>query len=364
MMRVAVNLAWLAPGRAGGSEEYTTRLLAAVIDELPADVEIRVVGQPELFDAYPVLAGVECVAVPGPVRFRPWRVAAESTAVHAATRGFDIVHHFGGRVPARHHGNDIVTIHDLQPVHRPENFSAAKRRYLGWALPRSVRAARLVVGPSEWVVSTIVETFGVAAHSVRAVSSTWDSSDEVDPRLADSLAGDAVVLYPAVTHPHKRHTLLLEAMARVVAQGCDATLVLTGGAGRADAAVRAAIERSPVRVVGPGRVPAAVLRGLYRRADVVAFPSSYEGFGLPVLEAMRAGVPLVAADTTALPEVIGDAGVLLRGDDPGTWGDAILSTLGGGPDVDARIARARTRVDAWSPHRAARRLVDAWRSAA
>ena len=364
MIRVAANLSWLVPGRVGGSEEYTVRLLSAVIAAEPDGIDLRLIGVPGLFAAHPELQGVECVPLRGPTTVRAWRIAAESTTVYRTTATADVVHHFGGRVPARHHGNDVVTIHDLQPLQIPSNFSSIKRHYLGIALPRSVRAARLVLTPSEWVASTVVELLGADPASVRAVSSTWDTADEVDTSAADLLEAGRVVLYPAVTHPHKRHELLLAAMERVVAARGDVTLVLTGGAGRAEAAVRAAIERSPVPVMRPGRVSAACLRGLYRRADVLAFPSAYEGFGLPVLEAMRAGVPVVASPSTAIPEVVGDTGLLVRGASPDRWADAILASLAGGDQVDERVQRARTRSEHWSPSAAAARLLQAWRSLA
>lgn len=358
MIRVAANLAWLVPGRVGGSEEYTVRLLRAVLADAPDDLDLTLIGSPALFAAYPDLAAARCVVLRGPQRWRPFRVFAESTSVYRATSSADVVHHFGGRIPARHHGNDVVTIHDLQPLQMPENFSATKQRYLAWALPRSARSARLVLTPSEWVASTVVDLLGVEPIRVRAVSSTWDDVDDSDPALADSLGDGPVVLYPAVTHPHKRHTLLLAAMERVVRERPDVTLVLTGGEGRAHHETATAVAASPGRVEQLGRVSAASLRGLFRRADVLAFPSAYEGFGLPVLEAMRAGLPVVAADRSALREIIGDTGTLVGSDDPQDWATAIVAAL----DRDEeRVERARRRADQWSPAMAAGRLLAVWR---
>ncbi|MEQ8840629.1 MAG: glycosyltransferase family 1 protein [Acidimicrobiales bacterium] len=359
MTRVDANLAWLVPGRVGGSEEYTVRLLCAAAESRPADIDLRLIGSSALFAAHPELAEIEHVVLGGPVRFRPWRVASESTSVFRLTRTADVVHHFGGRVPARHHGNDVVTIHDLQPLQMPENFSLVKRRYLAVALPRSVATARLVVTPSEWVASTVVDVLGADPSRLRAVSSTWDVSTEIDPTLASSLGEGPVVLYPAITHPHKRHLLLLDAIGRLADAHPRVTVVLTGGEGRAEDEVREAVARSAVRVVRPGRVTAASLRGLYERADLLVFPSAYEGFGLPVLEAMRIGLPVVASDQTALPEVLGDTGTLVAGDDPAVWAAAIADALVDGRE---RSAGAPARAERWSPTRAAARLVAAWRS--
>jgi alpha-1,3-rhamnosyl/mannosyltransferase len=180
--------------------------------------------------------------------------------------------------------------------------------------------------------------------------------------VAAGLGPGPVVLYPAVTHPHKRHLLLVEAMAEVARVHPDSTLVLTGGQGRAEDDVAAAIRAAPFPVVRPGRIPAPALRGLFHRADVLAFPSAYEGFGLPVLEAMRAGLPVVASTSTALPEVLGDGGRLVEGADPARWAEAVVAAIDGGPAVEAQVARGRQRAERWRPEAAAARLVDAWRS--
>jgi glycosyltransferase involved in cell wall biosynthesis len=363
MIRVTANLSWMIPGAVGGSEEYTVRLLRAAMEHGSPDVELRVVGSAALRDAHPDLAALPFDALAGPMNRRAVRIAAESTRVHALTRTADIVHHFGGRIPARHHGNDIVTIHDLQPLHLPDNFSSVKRRYLAWALPRTAEAAQLICTPSQWVADTVVAAFDVDPRSVRPVSSTYDTDEEVDSALVDSLGSGPIVLYPAVTHPHKNHGVLLDAVDRLVADHPGLVLVLTGAAGRADEAVAARIARSRAEVVRPGRVSSSVLRGLLRQADVLAFPSSYEGFGLPVLEAMRVETPVVAADATALPEVVGDAAVLVNPDDPDAWASAIDEVLIE-PATRERLNEAgQRRVEHYAPGAAAARLLDVWRSA-
>jgi glycosyltransferase involved in cell wall biosynthesis len=364
MIRVTANLAWLVPGHVGGSEEYAVRLLEAVIEHGPGDVDLRIVGSAALRETHPGLARVPFDVVPGPTGQRAYRVLAESTAVHRFTRGADVVHHFGGRVPARRHGNDVVTIHDLQPLHLPQNFSLVKRRYLAWALPRSARAARLICTPSQWVGDNVTAAFDVEPTRVRVVPSTHSTGTSVDAGLADSLGSGPVVLYPAVTHPHKNHETLLDAADELERRHRGLVVVLTGAAGRAEGAVAARVARSRVRVLRPGRVAEPVLRGLLRRADVVAFPSRYEGFGLPVLEAMHEGTPVVAADATALPEVVGDAAVLVSPDDSDEWVATIDSLLTDVSLAGRLVADGHRRVAVYSPVAAAGRLVEAWRSIA
>jgi alpha-1,3-rhamnosyl/mannosyltransferase len=120
------------------------------------------------------------------------------------------------------------------------------------------------------------------------------------------------VVFPAVTHPHKGHLLLLEAMVAGWTDR-DVRLVLLGGRGTADAAVEMAIAERGLddRVLRPGRVPAADRDGLIALASTLVFPSEYEGFGAPVVEAMMLGTPVVCADHPALIEVAGSAAIVL-----------------------------------------------------
>jgi alpha-1,3-rhamnosyl/mannosyltransferase len=152
-----------------------------------------------------------------------------------------------------------------------------------------------------------------------------------------------VVLYAAVTYPHKDHRTLVEAFARVRASHPEAVLVLPGAEGEDERQLRLQLDGDRHGLGGAvrrlGRIPDADVAGLLELAAIVAVPSRYEGFGLPVLEAMAAGVPVVAADATALPEVVGAAGVLVRPGDVGGWAAAIDRLLADEPER-ARLARA------------------------
>jgi glycosyltransferase involved in cell wall biosynthesis len=141
-----------------------------------------------------------------------------------------------------------------------------------------------------------------------------DTSPEADLRSRFNLGARRVVTFPAITHPHKNHRFLLELLA---GEGdfADPSLVLvcTGGEGRAEESVRAMAKELGVtdRVRFLGRVSAADRNGLITLSEAMVFPSEYEGFGAPVIEAMLLGAPVVCSDRASLPEVAGDAAVVL-----------------------------------------------------
>ena len=373
MVSVVANLAWLVPGGVGGSEEYATRLLAAVTQQQctqggpssAASVSLRVVASKRVHECYPWMQPLAAGSLVGPLHYRGFRILAESTQVHLATRDADLVHHFGGRMPAVRNPNALLTIHDLQPLDMAANFSLAKRNYLKWALQRSATDARVVCAPSHWVANCVVERFGISDEKVRVVSSTWDTQASHDSPLSHSvllerLGEGPMLLYPAATHPHKNHLTLLEAVDRLASRHPDLTVVFTGGTGRAELEVAQRIGSAAVRVERLGRVSSAQLSTLMKRADLVAFPSRYEGFGLPLLEAMHAGTPVIAGNNTAMPEVVVDAGLLVSADDVDGWVDAIDAVLTDSALVARLSAAGRLRAERFAPTRVAERLLSVW----
>ena len=214
-----------------------------------------------------------------------------------------------------------MTIHDLQYLTYPEYLTPVKRRYLRTAIPRSIRRATVIATPSEYVKSVVVEHFGIDPAMIVVVPHGvephlgCDAPSESDLRRDYGLGTGPVLVFPAITHPHKGHRFLLDVMARTWTDP-DLRLVLLGGSG----AVAADVDRAIVelglgpRIIRPGRVPAADRDGLIALAEALVFPSEYEGFGAPVVEAMALGTPVVCSDQAALAEVVGDAGIVLPRD--------------------------------------------------
>lgn len=361
---VAVNLLWCVPGDVGGSEQYLVRQLMGLATQ-PAEFLPTLYCLPEFVDAHPELLSIypaEAAAIKGSER--PRRILAEHTWLRRRTRDAEIVHHGGGTAPALGRRPIILTIHDLQYLTHPEYLTATKRRYLEWTIPRSVARAAVVAVPTEYVRGTVIDAYGIDPDRVvvvpHGVEATFggDSPSEFDLRRDYGLGSGPVIVYPAVTHPHKGHRFLLDVMARHWTDP-DLRLVLLGGTGFAEADVAADIARLGLsrRVIRPGRVPDSHRDGLLALAAALVFPSEYEGFGAPVVEAMALGTPVICSDQPALAEVVGEAGLVL----PRTaeaWADALDRVEDAAGDMRAA---GRRRAMAFTAERSGAALADAYR---
>ena len=208
----------------------------------------------------------------------------------------DVVHHAGGVVPLRHPGRCVVTIHDLQPLDLPANFSRPKRTYLRAMLGRSARAAEVVCVPSEFTRRRVVQRLGVEANKVAVVP--WSALPPSTPFLRTDRAqpphgGLSPVSSPwatarcSSTRPSPTPTRTTWCCSRpsplLAADVPDARLVLAGGEGPCEPDVRARLARADLagRVQRPGRVSTAEMERLYRRATAVVVPSRYEASACP-----------------------------------------------------------------------------------
>ena len=372
---VLVNLTWLVPGVVGGSEHSLTDALRAMLEQPHDDLDLRLAVLQPFAAAHPDLAAaLPCHVLGLDGRDKVRRVLAEQTwlAKEARTAGAAVVHHAGGVVPLVHPGRVVLTIQDLQPLDLPENFTPVKRTYIRTMVGRSVRAARTVCVPSEFTRRRVVELLGAAPEAVqvvpwfpRPVPDEADPSGAADP-VVDRVRGRQFFLYPAITYPHKDHRTLLEAFAVLAADRPEALLVLTGGAGPEEESVRRRIESPDLsgKVLRTGRVAESTLEQLYALAAAVVVPSRYEGFGLPVLEAMARGCPVLASRTGSLPEVA-RAEDLLEPGDVTAWAEAMQCVLDlSAHDRARRVEEGHEVVASFSPTATADGLLSAYRSCA
>lgn len=367
---VGVNLLWLVPGVVGGSEEYTLRLLRALADQEPADLRLRLYGQAALFEAHPdLLDRFDTVTAPQGRAGKVGRIGLEATWLAAAARHDDLLHHAGGVVPPVRSVAPVLTVHDLQPLELPQYFSVAKRRWLATMIPRSVQAARVTICPSRFTADAIAARFTISDERLAVVPQGFDDvaagPNPVEVAAELHRTYGRYLLYPAIAYRHKRHDDVVRALHALTDDHPDLAVVFTGRAGPETPALSALAAGLGLadRVHIVGRVSEDRLDALYRSAAALVFPSAYEGFGNPVLEAMARGCPVITSDATALPEVVGDAGLITPLGDVAALAATIDRLLGSETLADELAAAGPVRAACYTTPDAAHRLASAYRRA-
>jgi glycosyltransferase involved in cell wall biosynthesis len=367
-VRVGVNLLWCVPGAVGGSEQYLVRQLAGAREADPS-LDLGIYAVPELHRRYAErFPGVRFTDAPVDGHRRWRRVLAESTWLRRASAGDALMHHGGGTAPARTVRPFVLTIHDLQFRTFPQHFSALKRRYLEATVPGSARRAAVVTVPTEYVRGTVIDGLGIDGSRVIVVPHGYEPellverSSEADLRARYALGDGPVLVYPAMTAPHKNHVFLIELM-RSAWTDPDLRLVLIGGGGAAaddvaEALAQAEAER-PGRIVHAGRVSDADKNGLIAMAAALVFPSTYEGFGAPLIEAMALGTPVLCSDATCLPDVAGGAAVVAPLD-ADAWQAGLDEVVRRRPEL---VAAGTERVTHFTARRSGAALLEAYATA-
>ncbi len=338
MRHVGLNVLYLVPGAVGGSEIYAHELIGALgraRPEMRFTVFCGVEAGPSLRSAgWP--SNVSVRVLPVRCAVKPARIAFEVGVLPVVARraGVDLLHSLGTTAPPVVVGMpSVVTILDLIYEAYPDTFPWASRVGLRALVGPAARHAARVITISEAVKRDVVEILRVPADRVDPVllghgmRFSGEPTAEAELRSRFGLGEDRIVLCVSAAMVHKNLARLLEAFA--VLGLPDVRLVLVGHAGRELDGLRERARELGVddRVVFTGWISAADLEGLYGLAACCAYPSLYEGFGMPVLEAMARGVPLACSDATSLPEVAGDAALLFDPHDAGAVADAIRQIL-------------------------------------
>lgn len=314
---VGISLLTLVPGQLGGSETYVRGLLRGLgrvgrhdyrvllppaapdaAEELPAETATEYRLAQTIMQRL-VAMGV-AAARPGPLRAR----LGDARVVH---------YPLTIRIPPVEQPS-VVTLHDVQHLDLPLMFPRSERRFRSVAWHRSARGAQRVIVMSEFVRERAVEKLGLDPARVRVIPLGLDH-DELRPVGSER---EPFLLYPARRWPHKNHERLFEAFALLRRERPELRLVLTGGG---------ELSGVPDGVEARGHVPRSEVVSLMQRASALVFPSLYEGFGLPPLEAMACGCPVASSNAAALPEVAGDAALLFDPHDPAAIADAVRDVL-------------------------------------
>ncbi|HEV3366878.1 MAG TPA: glycosyltransferase family 1 protein [Acidimicrobiales bacterium] len=346
-MTSRLALATLAVGEPMGQQVYERQLAQRAPDELGVGWDVDRIAVRTLRSP-----------VPGTVRIPSRLLIGASPGLRRAAgriiyRGHDVVHRFDLRLPPAPHP-EVLTVHDVVSWRFPDEGRPPSDA------ATTARRASVVVCPSQFSADEVASQLGVAEP--RAIHNGVDRTFfTAVPLAADELEAMGIrtpfVLHAGGCTQRKNLAGLAAAWPLVRASHPDTVLVLMGPPDER----RDRLFDPLAGTIRVGRVPDAAVRGVMAAAAAVVVPSTYEGFGLPALEAMAAGVPVVAANRSSLPEVCGDAAYLVEPDGPGL-ADGLVAALGGGPDTRALVDRGRVRAEAFSWEASVAAHAELWRS--
>jgi glycosyltransferase involved in cell wall biosynthesis len=335
-MRVALNLVYLVPGETGGMETYARELIPRLA-VLP-DLELLALVNREAAEAADGPWGEVVPMQIVPVRARnrlQWVRGEQQHVPRLADRaGADIVHSLASTAPLRGRARRVTTIHDLNYKLVPDTHFGVRGLGMRVLVPAAARRSHRIVVDAASTRDDLVAHLGTPAEKVDVVPLGVSAQPAAAPaaegplRAKFGLGERHVALSVSAKRPHKNIARLLEAMARLAPERRP-VLVVPGYPTPYEAELRAQAERLGVAwdVVWPQWLNAAELEGLYALATLVVFPSLYEGFGLPVLEAMARGVPVATSGRSSLAEVAGDAALVFDPEDVATIAAAIERLL-------------------------------------
>ncbi len=337
---IGISLLTLVPGISGGSETYARELCRALARAGTLEYRVFLPSiAPDASDGLPW----SVVGRYRASRTMPGRVAAMTMAAlrpEPLRRELDL-----DRLDAIHFPLSVMlppvdrpaaatTVLDLQHEEHPQFFGRAELTYRKVVYGRTIRRSQIVITISEHARKTLLERYRLAPDRVRTIHLGVDL-DVFTP--SDTVSQGGFLLYPARPWRHKNHARLFEAFARLRDERPELRLVLTGDGD---------FGALPDGVEARGRVSREELVQLYRSAAALVFPSLFEGFGMPILEAMACACPVACSNTTSLPEVAGDAARLFDPTDPDEIAAAVSDVL---DDPEPWIARGleRAKVFTW-----------------
>ena len=337
-LRIGVNVRWLISGKLEGTGWYTFRILEQLLHAHP-EVEWhlffdRSPGEDFSFSA----SGAQVQRhVLGPAARHPWLWEYwNEVRIPSALKKhrIDVYWSPDGLLPKRvrgWHGRLVTTIHDLNFVHQPEGIPARVGAYYRRVVAHSARRADAILTVSQKTKEDVAQTFRLSdahiavsynapAHAYHPLSE--GQKQEARERFAQ---GQPYFCFVGAFTPRKNVRTLVEAFLAFRQQHPDAPhrLVLAGSSLHRDPALTQALALAGERVLTLGHIPGDALSALYGGAEAFCFPSRFEGFGIPLVEAMASGCPVISSSASCMPEIVGSAGLLVDPEDVPAWAEAL-----------------------------------------
>jgi glycosyltransferase involved in cell wall biosynthesis len=308
---IGIDGSRLTVGERTGTETYTFQLLAALARNYLDDPVVVYLNATSPPSDLPPIGSPVCIPFP-----RLWTHVRLSWEMQRRPPGVLFVP--AHVIPLRH-PRSVVTIHDLGYLHHPEAHPRPTRLMLDWTTRWSVRAARRIIAISETTKRDLIAHYRVPPACIQVIPHGVDQ--QMRPAAPEAVAAlrrryglpERYVLFVGTVQPRKNLGRLAKAFRQVARENLPHGLVIAGKRGWLAAQVETQIAASGMadRIKMVGYVPSSDLAALYSGADALCFPSLYEGFGLPVLEAMACGTPVIATNRSAVPEVAGGAALLV-----------------------------------------------------
>jgi glycosyltransferase involved in cell wall biosynthesis len=370
-LHVGVNLVYLRPGGVGGSETYVRGLVAGLA-ALPG-VRLTLFCSDEAADTFP---GRDVVRVTRAAYSLARRLWAENWTLRRPLRasGADVLFSPGNFAAPLLPKSlpQVATVQDLQHLWLPANFTRIKRVQRSVMFRLTAARCRRLITLSEFTRHDVIERLRIPSDKVVAVFAGIDRSsarDEARLREAREQFGLArrFFYYPAIDAPHKNHATLVDALAVLRRRGIEDVELLCSGARSQvweEVAARAQAAGVGDRVRHVGLIPHRTVFDLLRLAVALVFPSEFEGFGLPPLEAMQCDTPVLASSSASIPEIVGEGGWLLPARDAAAWADAMRTLLTESAERERWVARGRRNLERFSWDRCARDTLAVLRTAA
>lgn len=308
--------------RHSGIGRYLRNIIPPLLPLLHCD-SVRVLGTKKLFGEEPWLGQVELFETAAAI-YSPVEQALPFTAAFRDTSLLWVPHY---NVPLAYRGPLALTIHDIAPIALPEIFSSRlKRRFARLLIERGTAHASAILADSSFTAQEMIKRLGVASEKITVAHLGLEDSWSVDAQKHREPDGAPYLLYVGNVKPNKNLSALLTAFAQVKDR-IPHRLLLAGrmrGFGTGDDAVLQGAESFGDRVRFTGEISDAELISLYRGATALVLPSLYEGFGLPLLEAMQLGCPVLASTAGSLPEIGGDAALYFDPHNPASLAARLL----------------------------------------